>query len=214
MAEAAAAGSSAGGMSSAAIGAAGSIGGGILGGLLDFPIQKSFISRQSRHARKFALYMSNTAYQRAVKDLEAAGLNPMLAYTQGGASAASYQPGQAPSLDVDLDVGKAIASAQAAQGMKYEIGRLKAEMESAQSKATYDKYRWNKSGALADVQAIQASADASSASALQGKENQKILEQEKRIREVEATTAESLGKLGSGRTQAVLNLLIRALGGK
>lgn len=45
-----------------------------------------FSAQQAQLNRDFQAQMSNTSYQRAVKDLESAGLNPILAYINGGAS--------------------------------------------------------------------------------------------------------------------------------
>lgn len=72
-----------------------------LGAAADFVgglFTNSAAAKNTQKQMDFQERMSNTAYQRGVTDMKAAGLNPMLAYSQGGASAPSG--GAAPVVNV------------------------------------------------------------------------------------------------------------------
>lgn len=108
------------------------VGGSLISGIAGFLGQQSANRTNMRIAREqmqFQERMSNTAYQRAVVDMQAAGLNPMLAYSQGG----STTPAGA-STHVDDALGKGVNSALATYGQLAAIEKMKAE--TAVQKAT------------------------------------------------------------------------------
>ncbi|AXH76129.1 MAG: DNA pilot protein [Microviridae sp.] len=79
--------------------------------------QMDFQAAEAQKARDYNTTMSNTSWQRGVSDMRSAGLNPMLAYSQGGASAPTSPMGQgasppslrSPSLEA-INTGMALKS--------------------------------------------------------------------------------------------------------
>lgn len=74
--------------------------------------------------------MAGSAYQRAVADMKLAGLNPALAYMQGGAQS----PGGAMATMEDV-VGPAVSSIQGARRLRQELRSMQVASEAQQAQS-------------------------------------------------------------------------------
>lgn len=93
-----------------------------IGSLLGGASQNAANRGMAREQMAFQERMSNTAYQRAVQDMRLAGLNPMLAYMQGGASSPSGSSAQMNDI-----ISPAVSSAMHASRLRNELRLMAAQ---------------------------------------------------------------------------------------
>lgn len=93
-------------------------------------------SRSARHARAFSEHMSATAFQRATKDMRAAGINPILAAGSQASTPSPTVPEQRNIFEAAPgalrgSVGRGIATAKAAKAMDNQLRTIEAEKDRA-----------------------------------------------------------------------------------
>lgn len=87
----------------------------------------AFAGDQAERNRQFQAHMSGTAYQRATNDMRAAGLNPILAYQQGGAAMPSG--GQASASPVGASGSSSTSGSSTSQGSDSRFGMQNTQEE-------------------------------------------------------------------------------------
>lgn len=126
----------------------------LVGGLISGSQNRALAEKQMAFQER----MSSTAYQRSMADMKAAGLNPILAYSQGGASTPL---GVSPQME-DV-VSPAVSSALATKRLVADLDNLEAQNEQIRSSTALNEAL--RLAALQDARLKSSSARAASSNA-------------------------------------------------
>lgn len=107
----------------ALIGGIGALGAGALGAWSTAKANQANREMAQRQM-DFQRMMSSTAYQRAMQDMQRAGLNPILAYSQGGATTPTGSTAK-----IEPEVAHGVSSAMQAARLQSEIRQVQAQTE-------------------------------------------------------------------------------------
>ncbi len=139
---------------------------------------------EARRQEAFQERMSSTAYQRSMHDMRKAGLNPMLAYQQGGASTP-----QGTQADIEDVMAPAVSSAKQGILLKQEIDNMKAREELDKSSAGKERvqgYLYGNQMNLVDQQYLES------------KERTKFIQAQKILVQLQAPGARNAAALERG----------------
>lgn len=117
----------------------------------------AFNRKEAQKNRDFQERMASTQYQRAVDDLKKAGLNPILAYTNGGNSAPSGSGASSSRASIGAD---AMSSSFGIRGLAEGVGQIMGAMEGLGFAPNDIKQMWKQGiGAIGDALGISAGKD-------------------------------------------------------